>query len=271
MQLDFYSKGDKLKMGYTYKRNIELINLLYRSELCDRICTESNEKINFTVLKPIINSFYQDPDSADENLYENKYNKLVQYFISKNKILDNKIAFGLDGLCGWKILFDIHDGKESWLKDYEIIRGSQFGYLIWPNNTNNRKHPTINQLRYREFGDRIDYTLYDIDLFLKEEIDKCRLKEAYHGQTAIFLKKFKTIVEFSEATGLQALLNRDGKVKNLAVKNSSGEYGIIIDEQHEKYKFNSRWGTTKKIESLSSYIENIMEICKANKLTNFNL
>lgn len=61
----------------------------------------------------------------------------------------------------------------TWLEDYKTIRGSKLGYLLWPNSTDKRKHQTINQLRYTVFGDRIDYTLYDIQLFL----DKKKRKE----------------------------------------------------------------------------------------------
>ena len=168
-------KGNKLKI-YTYQKNIELIKLLYDSELANELCRNSQN--NFKVLRPIIQSFYKDPDFYDREL-----------FIENNKF--NNIEIGLDGLCGWKILFDIHEGNPKWLEDYETIRGSKLGYLLWPNSTDKMKHQTINQLRYIIFGDRIDYTLYDISLFLdKKKRQECRLLGAYQGETKKILEKY---------------------------------------------------------------------------------
>lgn len=235
-----------MKIKYTYQRNIELINLLYESELGNRLCENSKE--DYTVLKPVIESFYEDPDVKDRDLFINNKNR----------------ELGLDGLCGWKILFDLREGNRQWLKDYEAIRGSKLGYLVWPNKTNNRQNPTINQLRHAVFGDRIDYTLYDIDLFLKNE--KCRLAKAYVGQTADFLRNFNDIKDFSKVMNLEVFLDEKGNVKNL-----DGKTEILTFDQYEDFSFSLRWGVTKKREALLSYIENLVKICEVNKLANYNL
>ncbi|MCW6088163.1 DUF6994 family protein [Clostridium sporogenes] len=234
---------------YTYEKNIELIKLLYNSKLANELC--GNSENNFKVLRPIIESFYKDPDFYDRKL-----------FINNDRF--NNIKVGLDGLCGWKILFDIHDGNIKWLEDYEAIRGSQRGYLIWPNSTKGRQYQTINQLRYNVFGDRIDYTLFDIDLFLKGE--ECRLAKAYVGDTKDFLEKFGCIENLAKDMNLKVFLDKNRHVKNL-----DGTTETITREQHKKFSFSSRWGATKKKEVLSKYIENIVIICKEKKLTNSNL
>jgi len=171
-------------MKYTYQRNINLITLLYNSDFAKKLCVE-NTNNTFAMLRPVIDSFYKDPDVYDiDKIYD-------------KKALKSSIQLGLDGLCGWKILFDIHDGDPIWLKDYEKIRGSKLGYLLLPNSTDGRTHQTINQLRYTVFGDRIDYTLYDISLFLDEnKRKKCRLLNAYQGETEEFLKKYEDIEAF---------------------------------------------------------------------------
>lgn len=234
---------------YTYQKNIDLIKLLYNSELANELC--GNSENNFKVLRPIIDSFYKDPDVYDREL-----------FINNDRF--NNIKVGLDGLCGWKILFDIYDGNIKWLEDYEAIRGSQLGYLIWPNSTEGRKNQTINQLRYKVFGDRIDFTLFDIDLFLKEK--ECRLAEAYVGNTKDFLKGFGCIENLTKEMNLEVFLDENGHVKNL-----DGKTKTITREQHNNFLFSSKWSAFKKKEVLSTYIKNIVIICKDKKLTNPNL
>lgn len=234
---------------YTYQKNIELIKLLYKSELANDLC--GNIENNFKVLRPIIESFYKDPDVHDKKL-----------FINNDSF--NNIDVGLDGLCGWKILFDIHDGNVKWLEDYEAIRGSLLGYLIWPNSMEGRQHQTINQLRYNVFGDRIDYTLFDIDLFLKEE--ECRLAKAYVGHTKDFLKGFGCIKNLAKEMNLEDFLDENGYVKNL-----DGTTETITREQHKFFLFSSRWGAAKKKKVLSLYIKNIVILCKKKKLTSTNL
>jgi hypothetical protein len=234
---------------YTYQKNIELIKLLYNSKLANELCRNSEN--NFKVLRPIIQSFYKDPDFYDRKL-----------FINNDRF--NNIKVGLDGLCGWKILFDIHDGNIKWLEDYEAIRGSQLGYLIWPNSTKGRQHQTINQLRYNVFGDRVDYTLFDIDLFLKEE--ECRLGKAYVGDTRDFLKGFGCIKNLANEMNLEVFLDKNGYVRNLDCPTKT-----ITREQHKNFSFSSRWSADKKKNVLSTYINTIVNICKNNKLTNSNL
>ncbi|WP_026393990.1 DUF6994 family protein [Acetobacterium malicum] len=238
-----------MTIKYTFQRNIEFIRLLYDSELCDRL---SKGKRNFAALKPVIESIYKDPDVNDRSL-----------FIDNSRF--NGFELGLDGLCGWKILFDIHKGEKQWLEDYEKIRGSKLGYLIWPNSTDKRKHPTINQERYRVFGDRIDYTLYDIGLFLSKNESECRLSNSYVGQTADFLKEFKGIKEFAEEMKLEVFL-KDEKVINLDCLDDEDEKKRILTlEQHKTFSFSPRLGTDRKIEKFSLYIKNIAKICEESE------
>ena len=73
---------------------------------------------------------YLDPDSNDESILE-RARKLKNEF-------GNELEFSADGICGWKILYDVYGDKKEptgdipWLKKYEIIRESKRGELYFP-------------------------------------------------------------------------------------------------------------------------------------------
>ncbi|HEY0222655.1 MAG TPA: hypothetical protein VGC17_07710 [Lactovum miscens] len=238
-------------MEYTYHRNIDLINLLYNSDFAKSLKIE-NANNSIAMLRSVIDSFYKDPDVYDiEKIYD-------------KSTLKSTIQLGLDGLCGWKVLFDIYDGDSKWLEDYKTIRGSKLGYLLWPNSTDGRKHPTINQLKYTVFGDRIDYTLYDINLFLdKKKRDECRLSGAYQGETNTFFEKYESINDFIEDNNklLSVFLNEEKEVVNILTGNP------IKSNEHKKFQFSIRWGVKNNKEEWKLYIKKIVELCeKAEKL-----
>lgn len=234
-------------MEYTYQRNINLIKLLYESDLAKILCNENPTK-SFVMLRPVIDSFYKDPDVWDMEK------------ICDKKFLRNDTQLGLDGLCGWKRLFDIHDGAPKWLEDYETIRGSKLGYILLPNSTDKRKHQTINQLRYSQFGDRIDYTLYDISLFLDEKKrNECILSNAYQGEAETFLIKYGNIKEFIDDTNktLNIFLNEKNEVLNILTKKP-----IELKELND-CKLSPRWGIWNKKEYWQKYIKEILKLCKS--------
>lgn len=240
-------------MKYTYQRNIRLIKLLYKSEFARVLCAK-NTKNSFVMLRPVIDSFYKDPDICDiDKIYE-------------KKALKSPIQLGLDGLCGWKMLFDLHDGNPIWLEDYEKIRGSKLGYFLLPNSTDRRTHQTINQLRYTVFGDRIDYTLYDISLFLNEKKrKKCRLLYAYQGETETFLKKYKDIEAFINDSNmlLNVFINKEKEVLNILTGKP------LEPNEHKSFKFSPRWGVKSNKEEWQLYLNKIVELCnKSEKLEN---
>lgn len=242
-----------MKMKYTYQRNINLIKLLYESDFAKILCNGNLTK-SFVRLRPVIDSFYKDPDVFDMKK------------ICDKKILQSDIHLGLDGLCGWKMLFDIYDGDPKWLEDYETIRGSKLGYILLPNSMDKRKHKTINQLKYSVFGDRIDYTLYDISLFFDEKKrSECMLSEAYQGETEKFLIKCGNIKKFIDDANktLNVFLNEKNEVLNIITKKP------LELKELKDCKFSPRWGVRNKKEYWEKYIKEILKLCKkAEKLEN---
>ncbi len=98
-------------MEYTYQRNANLIKLLYKDNFAKNLCAEDK---SYRTLRPVIESFYKDPDVYD-----------MERICGRN-ILDAKTQLGLDGICGWKMLFDIHNGNPKWLEDIvEICENSE--------------------------------------------------------------------------------------------------------------------------------------------------
>lgn len=238
-------------MEYAYQRNINLINLLYNSDFAKILCAENGNNY-FAVLRSVIDSFYKDPDVYDINKIYDK------------NTLKSPERLGLDGLCGWKMLFDIYDGNPIWLKDYEKIRGAKLGYFLLPNSTDGRTHQTINQLRYTVFGDRIDYTLYDISLFLNEKKrEECRLLKAYQGETETFLKKYKDIKAFINDSNmlLNVFINEEKEVLNILTGKP------LESNEHKSFEFSPKWGVKNNKKEWKIYIDKITELCeKSEKL-----
>lgn len=233
---------------YIYEENIKLARLFYKSELA-KVLIKQND---YGRIKKVIKGFYIDPDNYDE------YGLIEKWKLTHPEMED--IRFSLDALCGWKLLFDLHEGEESWMEDYKVIRGSTRGHLMWPNRTCGKGNSTINRLRHAIFGDRVDYTLFDIKLYLDKKTRRyCRLNKAYQGKdTKRFLDSFtgESISNFAKEMNLSHFLKGD-EIIDLSSKH---EEDITLDK-HQSFKYNVRWTNEEKQEHFSTYINRILEIC----------
>jgi hypothetical protein len=236
---------------YTYLENIKIIKEFYNSDfIFDKGKMEFKEK-NAIYLKGIIETLYRDPDVCDSLILENA-----------KKISDTEgMIFKADGICGWKNLFDVYDGQksESWLDKYKSIRGSRYGELFWPGILDKEKHQTINQQRYRCFGDRIDWTLFDIKQYCNKEKTKMSYENKY---TKAYFEKFGSesdkFKNFIDEMKLQIFVNPKYDVFDLSKDN-----GNLISEKSE-YAWSTNYGIKRKKEWLEKYIKNLVEICDVN-------
>lgn len=241
-----------------YRQNIEIISEFYSSDFYLKIIDSNTNKYTHVdyIIKGIIQGMYLDPDCYDEQLLEDCINKL-----NLDDDIKKSITYSLDGLCGWKQLYDYHNGNIKWLDDYRIIRGSRCGNLLWPSRIM-KGGQSINQERYLVFGDRIDYTLYDIKLYFKGD-DKCRLKRSYENpETGKFLNSFRKyrhmdnpFLNFVEYMGLKGFTD-ENDVLDLDFPLSERKH--ISENKHEEYSFCAR--KPKKMEK--QYLENILAICE---------
>lgn len=254
---------------HIYERNIKIIKEFYSSDFYKKLCNlDSFEKdYRNRIIKGIIEGMYLDPDYHDKQLLNTRVNAYVNDIAIDVKM--KQIRYGLDGLCGWKQLYDYYNDDENadknhaekWLDDYETIRSSKCGNLIWPNRIK-KGGQSINQERYQQFGDRIDYTLFDIKMYY-EDYDQCRMKKSYaNPETKAFLDSFKvdgqamsSFENFIEHMGLTAFTNeKDVLDLDFELDNKK----IISKEKHKEYSFCARWPA--KMEK--QYLKNILSICE---------
>lgn len=230
-----------------YKENIKRIKEFMESKLA----IELNEQM----FKDVIEALMKDVDICDSNLLK----KAKMY--SEN---NDNICFAPDGICGWKILYDVY-GKESWIDKYEIIRGSELGELYWPCEKKDKKQ-TINIERSLRFGDRIDLTLYDI----KNYLEGMEYVMTYaNSETRRFLEKYKKkngFNEFINEFGLSEFILRDEDEGVIQVRDLSASITKSVWLSGKiQFVWSNRFGAKKKKEMMQDYLDNLVSICESNQ------
>lgn len=101
-------------MKMIFSENIELIEAFYDLKFYKKLSKNPN------VIKRVIKAIYRDPDMMDTTLMR-KAKEYNDYF--KEREMD--LCFSPDGICGWKILFEVYsdNGDNSWIEKYKAIRG----------------------------------------------------------------------------------------------------------------------------------------------------
>lgn len=224
----------------TYLNNISNIEKFMLTDFAD--------SLPLSKLKSVINALYDDPDTNDETLIK----KAIE--ISR---INHDIPFSSDGICSWKILFDIY-GKDSWLEKYKIIRGSSLGELFWPHKMINQCQ-TINQERSLLFGDRIDLTLYDIKNYLEGIKPKMTFA---NKNTKDFFAKYQ-----NKNNGFDYYI-KDFNLEPFT-KYQNGSLQVIDLSQKELtlsgeivFKWSNRYGIDRKKQLLQKYLDNLILLCE---------
>lgn len=151
---DIYSfyLEDEYKYLYSIIVNSNINNIT-------KLYTRDEYKNDIKRLRCAIELIYTDPDTVLP-IFEIEH---------KNK----EYRFSADGICSWKILFDIFEGDKICLEKYKEIRRC---YLYWPCHM----IPTLNTIKRTSYLERLDLMLRDISIYLidtskDEKSDKHRL------------------------------------------------------------------------------------------------
>ena len=241
-------------MKNIFAKNIELITAFYDSDFY-----KENLFGNTKAIKRVIEAIYRDPDMIDETLICK-----AKEYDTKFKKRNVDLCFSPDGICGWKILFDVYsvNGDNSWIEKYSTIRGSKYGELYFPCKIDSKGNKTINIERNVLLGDRIDMFLYDLKLRIEDKYTKsCKL--SYENE---YSKKF---LEYYQEYGFEQYINdfdlgefvkKDEDNKIIGITNIVTEEAVIQDE-FDSFIWSNRYGIAKKKERMKSYLDNLVKIC----------
>lgn len=240
----------------TFERNIDMIKKLYESN-----SYKNNLLQNTKMIKKVIEAIYVDPDTNDEVL-KNKAKDYSSEF--KNRNID--LCFSPDGICGWKILFDVYgvksDNGSDWIEKYKEIRGSKYGEMYFPCKMDSKKHMTINTERNIFLGDRVDMFLYDFKLRIENESlenFKLRYKNEYSERFINYYKGtgFKQYINDFDLEGL-VKRNEDNEIIGI-INIATGD--IVKQNEYDSFTWSNKYGIDKKIKIMKPYLDNLVKIC----------
>lgn len=181
---------------------------------------------NIEVMKDVLTLYYNECENQNEDLI---WLILCSIYIdpdSKAIKNDNGVECTADGLLSKKRIFDKYGFTLKMIEEYEQYRKVPIFYF--PKETNG-----INQTRARRFGDRIDYTLYDIKMYY-ENPEECKMKFAYSlPKTSKWLEKIGSF---------ENLIDNYLKVKGIFTDNNYQVYDLetddkIIEGYKDKYPY----------------------------------
>lgn len=237
-----------------FEENINNIKAFYASDSYKNEFSGKIEKIKEEICK-----IYKDPDKSDPCLIKEARNY-------GNKF---EMEFSPDGICGWKLLFDVYsqDGDESWIEKYEIIRGSKYGELYFPCKRDKDRNLTINTERNFKLGDRADIFLYDFKLKIEKPDMKCKLK--YKNKDSIkfveyYRKKENGFSEYIKDFELKDFVKKDEQRGTINVINIETGQPMIFKE-YENFSWNNRMEYKKKKDKMKKYLDELVSICKKTK------
>ena len=207
------------KMTYQeiYKRNLVVI-----SDFID-LYLVGNRKITKKLAWRMLHSIYVDPDTAAVQMLHD-------------------VRCIADGIISIKRIFSYEGINIHLIEDYEKYRKNPI--IFFPAEKNG-----INMLRASVFGDRIDYTLYDIKEYFKGS-NVCKLQSAYNlPLTASWLSKYDKFEDLIDEFGLKGVFtNENYEIYDLE------RYDDSVIEGYEK---SSLWKWT---EQYYNNLKNKMEI-----------
>lgn len=235
-----------------FLKNIKLINEFYNSDFYKK-----NLLGNTVVIKRVIGAILTDPDNKDKTLIC----KAKEY--DKNFKKEMNLSFSPDGICGWKILFDVYSvkGDNSWVSKYKTIRGSKYGEIYFPCQKDQNKN-TINMERNNILGDRIDLFLYDFKLKI-EDSKLCKLKyENKYSRQFLNYYKNKGFKQYILDFGLEVFIKEDEDKKISITNIATGK--ALTEVQFEEFIWTNRYGIEIKKKIMKPYLDNLVDICSKN-------
>ncbi|UQS83743.1 hypothetical protein [Bombilactobacillus thymidiniphilus] len=89
-------------------------------------------------------------------------------------------------ISGWKQLCNYQPHFDQFIQDYALIKGNLNLHFVWPKH---RLSP-MNNYRYSNYNDRIDYLLFDLKCYF-EGLETPMMKACQKETTFIWLQQFK--------------------------------------------------------------------------------
>lgn len=226
-----------------YEKNRDIYNKIYDGFLC------KNEYISNSKIKGMLDALFDDPDIMDEALLERAKQYTEKYGVDISP----------DGLCGWKILYDVYGAENNWIEKYCTIRGSKYGEFYWPSRIIDRNQ-TINQERSIYLGDRIDLTLFEIKLYLSGETAK-KMTFENNKDTQTFLRNFKNkFSDFCKEFDLfDVFVDKEtGEVWDISVEDKTS---YINEDIVSEFSWSNRLSVDRKKDLLQDYLDNLVKLC----------
>lgn len=164
---------------------------------------EEVHKLCSSILRDLFEGFALESNFQDKELF---WNMIYAFYIDPdaNGVRELKgIQCTADGLFSIRRIYRKYGIDIKTVEEYETYR--KIPVFFFPQEKNG-----INMTRASVFGDKIDYTLYDLKMYLEaktdEERNKCKLISAYNlPKTKAWLEElgsFEKLVEWFEIKGI---------------------------------------------------------------------
>jgi hypothetical protein len=182
---------------------LECNNSIHRYYGISKMSYEDVHRLSSDVLRDLFNKFAKE---VDFNYIELFWKMIYSFYIDpdSNGLRElNGVQCTADGLFSIRRIYKKYGIDIQTVEEYAIYR--KIPIFFFPQEKNG-----INSRRNFVFGDRIDYTLYDIKLYLdaktEEERNQCKLISTYKmPKTKIWLEKlgsFKNLVDWYGIEGI---------------------------------------------------------------------
>jgi hypothetical protein len=210
---------DALKCKITIHRYYGLSKMSY----------EDVHRLSTDVLRDLLNGFAKEVDFNDIELFWKMIHAFYIDLDSKGLRELNGIQCTADGLFSICRIYKKNGIDNLTVEEYDMYRKKPI--FFFPRELNG-----INSRRHSVFGDRIDYTLYDIKLYLdaktEEERNQCKLISTYKlPKTKIWLEKLGTFKNLVDWYGIEGIFVND----NYDVYDIERGNGKVISAHLDKY------------------------------------
>ncbi len=229
-QLDKYLNSDFYK---NYKNTYHSDKILKKTFDCElkfvhRICDFGKKKysdiydMNIHIITDFINLYYKEMLNKDSDL---AWKMIYSFYLDPDLAVSKNycnILCSADALLSIKRIYSHNGLTTSFISDYETYR--RVPIIYFPKELNG-----INMTRSSVFGDRIDYTLFDLKMYFVSKTNvncqKCRLTSAFElPKTSSWLDQmgsFENLIDWLNIKGI--FTNEHYDVYDI----EKGDYSII--------------------------------------------
>lgn len=202
-------------------------------------------EINIKVMEDFLKLYYEQSKNRDNSLV---WKMLKSFYIDPDRVIkkNGDIICTADGILSLRRLFEFDRMSKKLIEDYKKYREKPIIYF--PKEKNG-----INSMRALIFGDRIDYTLFDLKKYYTD-YENCKMKYAYElKKTSSWLKQIGSFENLIDEFHIKGIFTND----NYEVYDLEKNDGSIIEEYLNKYEW--KWSTNyfKNVkQKINEFMEN---------------